>query len=138
MTMAEPQSVIEWLEIELDKLSADDKISLVMEIAETLEYPQILRIRNLLTDAYEEKAEKAKQAVIDEMYMKFMQFGLSLEDVLRERIAREKSKQKTTLPPKYRSPDGLEWTGRGRVPQWLREIEEQGGDRNDYLITDEG
>jgi DNA-binding protein H-NS len=58
--------------------------------------------------------------------------------VLRERIAREKSKQKTALPPKYRSPNGLEWTGRGRVPQWLREIEEQGGDRNDYLITDEG
>ena len=32
----EPKSVCEWLDIELDKLSADDKINLIGEISDEL------------------------------------------------------------------------------------------------------
>ena len=39
------------------------------------------------------------------------------------------------LPPKYRSQDGKKtWSGKGRVPNWVLEHEEEGGDREDLLI----
>jgi hypothetical protein len=34
--MAEPQSICEWLDIDLNKLSSDDKITLISEIGDTL------------------------------------------------------------------------------------------------------
>jgi DNA-binding protein H-NS len=45
---------------------------------------------------------------------------------------------KSVLPPKYRSPNGKEWSGRGVPPRFIREYEESGGDREDFLIKSEG
>jgi DNA-binding protein H-NS len=47
---------------------------------------------------------------------------------------RRRRGEKAILPPKYRSPDGKEWSGRGIPPQFIREYEETGGDWEDYLI----
>ena len=43
----EPQSVCEWLDIELEKLSSDDKITLIGEIGDTLSAQELIRVRTL-------------------------------------------------------------------------------------------
>jgi DNA-binding protein H-NS len=114
-----------------------EKIASVMQIVETWDYPELLRLRELIGEAYKRKAEEAKATVIAETQRKFEQLGLSFDDV----IAMRKKKQRaarTPAVPKYRSPVGREWSGRGPTPKWIRELEEAGGNRQDFLINEEG
>lgn len=42
------------------------------------------------------------------------------------------------VPIKYLNPENPEvhkWSGRGAVPRWLRELEEQGRTRDEFLVT---
>lgn len=43
-------------------------------------------------------------------------------------------KKRGKVAPKYRSPKGETWTGRGRAPRWLIELEAQGKKRESFLI----
>ena len=36
--------------------------------------------------------------------------------------------------PKYRGPNGEEWSGRGRLPRWLVKAMEAGADRDSFRI----
>jgi len=114
-------------------LSVEDKIAEVMSIVETLDYPDLLRLRDLIGEEYKQKAEAAKVRVIAEAREKFEQLGLTFEDVI---ASQRKRKQVVRSPavPKYRSPDGKLWSGRGATPKWIREHEEAEGNRDDFLI----
>ncbi len=35
---------------------------------------------------------------------------------------------------KYRGPNGEEWSGRGRMPNWLAALEAEGRNREEFLI----
>jgi hypothetical protein len=110
----EPKSVCEWLEIELDKLSADDKINLISEVYEELTAQQLRGMRDLAEEKRLEKLESAKAQVIEEMREKFVQLDLDFDEVM-----------------------GVN-RRRGRLPQWIRDLEEEGGDSEDYRISEEG
>jgi DNA-binding protein H-NS len=113
---------------------ASDKVDEVMRIVDTLDHPELLRLRDLIAREYTQKAEAAKARVIAEAREKFEQFGLSFEDVIASERKR-KSTVRTPVMPKYMSPEGVPWSGRGATPKWMREIEEAGGNRDDYLIN---
>src|SRR5688572_21181016 len=102
--------------------TAIDKVAEVMRIVETLEYPELLRLRDLISAEYTQKAEAAKVRVIAEAREKFEQLGLSFEDVIASQRKR-KPAVRTPVVAKYRSPEGKTWSGRGGTPKWLREIE---------------
>jgi len=38
------------------------------------------------------------------------------------------------VPPKYRSPEGETWAGRGAIPRWLKAAIKEGGKLEDFLI----
>jgi DNA-binding protein H-NS len=40
----------------------------------------------------------------------------------------------TKVAPKYRSPDGDTWAGRGAIPRWLKAAIKEGGKLEDFLI----
>ena len=43
-----------------------------------------------------------------------------------------------TVSPKYRDPtSGSTWSGRGKVPRWMKRLLEQGAQRDDFRIADE-
>jgi len=111
----------------------DDKVAEVMRIVETMDYPELLRLRDLIGEEYKQKAEDAKVRVIAEAREKFEQLGLTFEDVIESQRERKRADRTPTMP-KYRSPDGKEWSGRGATPKWMRALEEEGGNREEYLI----
>ena len=115
--------------------SAVDKVAEVMRIVAAMDYPELLRLRDLIGQEYLQKAEAAKVRVIAEAREKFEQLGLSFEEVAE---SQRKSKQAVRAPAvaKYKSPDGKLWSGRGATPKWIREIEEGGGSRDEYLIKE--
>ena len=115
------------------ELVDENKIVNVMQMIADWEYPELLRLRELVNEAYTRKAEAARETVIAETQRKFEQLGLSFDDV----AAMQKKRKRATIAlstPKYRSPEGKEWTGKGARPKWLKEYEEGGGNREDYLI----
>ena len=120
--------------IELDSLSADDKTNLIEEIFDTLTAQQLRQMRELADHKRLEKLDEAKAQVIAEMREKFVQLDLDFDEVMG---SDRRQRRKSALPPKYRSPDGKTWSGRGQPPQWIRDYVEAGGDREDYLIKDE-
>jgi DNA-binding protein H-NS len=130
----EPQTICEWLDIDLDKLSADDKINLIGEISDELTAQQLIRVREMVNQKRLSKIEEAKSQVIEEMREKFVQLDLDFDEMFELRRGR---RGKSPVPPKYRSPEGKQWSGRGNPPFWIREHEENGGDRGDYRIKDE-
>lgn len=46
----------------------------------------------------------------------------------------EPERKKRQVKVKYRSPNGEEWSGRGRPPLWLQAQYEQGKTKEDFLI----
>jgi DNA-binding protein H-NS len=115
--------------------SASDRVNEVMRIVDTLDHQELLRLRDLIGREYTQKAEAAKVRAIAEAREKFEQLGLSFEDV----IASEKKRKPAVRTPavaKYMSPDGRTWSGRGATPLWIREREEAGGSRDDFLIKE--
>ena len=39
------------------------------------------------------------------------------------------------VEPKYKGPQGQLWTGRGRAPRWLADLEKKGTKRDKFLIS---
>jgi DNA-binding protein H-NS len=123
--------------IEATELMDEDKIVSVMQAVADWEYPELLRLRELINEMYTQKAEEARESVIAETQRKFEQLGLSFDDVAAMQKKRKRA-ARTPAVPKYRSPVGREWSGRGPTPKWIRELEEAGRNQEDFLINGEG
>jgi len=128
------EKMTEWLDIQVDTLSPEERFKLIEEIAETLNPQELLTIRDQLERHRLRKLEEAKSAVLEEMKGKLSALGLSLTDVVPVRRSR-KTKQEVRV--KYRSPDGETWSGRGHAPLWLRQLELQGHSREEYAVTED-
>jgi DNA-binding protein H-NS len=127
------ESMTEWLDIKVDTLSSEERVKLIEEVAETFSPQELLTIRDQIERLRLSKLEEAKSAVLDEMKGKLSALGLTLNDVVPSRRPR---KSKSTVSVKYRSPDGETWSGRGHAPLWLRQLELQGHNREEYTVTE--
>ena len=98
-------------------------------------------LRTLIASAeakLQEKQEKAKADLLAKWKAEAEESGFSLQALLPS-PAREPARtaRKTTdaaLPAKYRGPNGEEWSGRGRLPKWLRALEAEGANREKYRL----
>src|SRR5687768_11793420 len=59
----EPQSICEWLDIELNKLSIEDKINLIGEIADELTAQQLRQVREMINEKRLGKINEAKSGL---------------------------------------------------------------------------
>ncbi len=133
----EPQTICEWLDIELDKLSADDKITLIGEIGDTLNAQELIRVRSLADNLRLGKMEEARNALASKIQAECEELGMSPEEVLGIRRGRRGQRVNTTaVAIKYRGPQGETWTGRGVAPVWLRQLEAEGHDREEYRVAE--
>jgi DNA-binding protein H-NS len=119
--------------IKLETLSSEERLRLIEEIFATLTPQELLSVRELAEKTRESKLAEAKAAVLEEMKGKLNALGLSLNDVIPTKRTR---KSKATVSVKYRSPDGETWSGRGHAPLWLRQLELQGHNREEYAVTE--
>jgi len=86
----------------------------------------------------QEKIAEAKSALRREFEEKAAQLGLTLDAVLRGPHASPARKAikggSSSVPVKYRGPNGEEWSGRGRTPKWLQEAEASGKARDTFKV----
>jgi DNA-binding protein H-NS len=103
------------------------------------ELNQVLKRAQALKDA---KLDSAKQDFLARMKAEGEQLGLDLGNLFssptpakRGRPAAGEPKAgRAPVAPKYRSPTGEEWSGRGRMPRWLQMAEAEGKTRDEFLI----
>jgi DNA-binding protein H-NS len=62
--------------------------------------------------------------------------GMDVQLTEREMKPRGSSMKGAKIAPKYRHPGNpqLQWTGRGVVPKWLKELEAHGRSKDEFLI----
>jgi DNA-binding protein H-NS len=132
------EKIIEWLEIDLDKLSSADRVGLIIEIMDTLNTQDLRVIRDEADRKRQANLKDARAAAIAEMRQKFTELDLTLEDVLAENgNKRSRRAGGKSAHVKYRGPEGEEWSGRGRAPVWLRNLEAEGHNREEYGVQAE-
>jgi DNA-binding protein H-NS len=127
------EKLTEWLDIHLDSLSSQERIHLIEELCETLTPQELHTIRDVPEQMRQRKLADAKTALLEEVRGKASELGLTLNDVFPTRRAR---KSKRSVSVKYRSPDGETWSGRGHAPLWLRQLELQGNNREEYKVSE--
>ncbi len=126
--------------LDLDALTEDDMLQLLEEIFSRLSPQRLRDVRDVAEARRKEKVEAVKNAVLTETRAKLEELELTLEEVVRERPARTGGRRTRRdagreLPVKYRGPNGETWSSRGRVPKWLRDLEAQGRNREEFLVT---
>lgn len=97
----------------------------------TLEDLELLIIE--ASSEIQKRREASAQKVKQQIKQLLNESGLSLQEVFEEPLLRKPRK----VPPKYRNPDNPDetWSGRGKMPVWLRERVEAGAQREDFLIN---
>ena len=129
------EKMTEWLDIHVDTLSSEERITLIKELCETLTPQELRAIRDMAEQTRLRKLEEAKAALLEEVKGKASELGLSLNDVFPTRRQR-KNMAKASVQVKYRSPDGETWSGRGHAPLWLRQLELQGHNREEFSVSE--
>ena len=143
MSERQSESVAEWLEIDLGKLSAIDRVGLINEVMDTLTAQELGVVRENADKKRQSKLKDARSAFLTEVREKAQQLDLSLEDVLemdnqsRSQPKRQR-RERGPIQVKYRGPEGEEWSGRGRAPRWLKNLEAAEHNRDEYLVQPEG
>jgi len=122
--------------LDIGDLSGDDLLEFMEMVCNRLSVPDLVRLQEIAETKRQEKLEAAKQAVIEEMRAKLADMGVSPSEVTVSFGATRRTRRDSgsSLPVKYRSPQGETWSGRGFVPNWLRLLEEQGHNREEFLV----
>jgi DNA-binding protein H-NS len=97
-----------------------------------------------------DKLEDAKSVLRGEMEQRAAELGISVGDLFsapgqhapveqavsknRTRARKPRGDIGTKRAAKYRGPNGEEWSGRGRTPNWLAALEAEGRGREEFLI----
>jgi DNA-binding protein H-NS len=112
--------------------------------------PQLMALIAAAEAKRREKLEDARTALRAEMERKAAELGISAGDLFSApgqqapaEQAAAKNGRRTRKPrddigakraAKYRGPNGEEWSGRGRMPNWLAALEAEGRKREEFLI----
>lgn len=101
---------------------------------------ELKEVRSALDALIARRAETARAEALAQIQALAADAGLSSEEVVDLLAPKPKRGRRGVLPPKYRDPEsGATWSGRGKVPIWMRErMERDGATKEDFLIDPPG
>lgn len=106
-----------------------------------LEAMSLDELTQLIEDAQavvQRRRKEARGEILRRWQEEARRYGLTMEDILPSHEGPPARKTRvdkgSPLPVRYRGPSGETWTGRGRVPLWLRELETSGRSRAEFEV----
>ena len=96
----------------------------------TLTLKELKKLRKDVDKAIADFETRKKREALSELEKKAAELGFSLSELTGT------AKAKKVSAPKYRNPNDPDqtWTGPGRIPLWMKALENAGGSRDDTLI----
>lgn len=93
-------------------------------------------VRSIAESAANEVRDREAQEALDEMEAVARKYGFDVDELVRKKAEQMVAQQGTSEPVRFRHPNdaGLTWTGRGRLPAWLKEIKDAGGDIEKFRV----
>jgi len=87
-------------------------------------------------DLIAEKVEAEKLNLLAEFQEKAASRGIDLSELLMPSLTRKMKRKTVSTQAKYRNPEDhtQTWSGRGKMPVWIREKIEAGANKEDFAI----
>jgi DNA-binding protein H-NS len=120
---------------DLDQMTETEIMDLIKAALERLAPARYGEVIETVQTRRRTKEAEVKETFIAEMRERAMEMGLSFDTLFGARWMRSDAGQ--PLTPKYRGPHGETWSGRGRQPRWLAELEASGHQREEFRIKEE-
>lgn len=103
-------------------------------------YAQIMNQIAVLQAEAETARLREREGVISRIREGMKHYNITPKDLMDQpktkKVIPQKAKVGFTVKPKYIN-GSLKWTGRGSAPRWIRDHENNGGSRDDFLIKKE-
>jgi DNA-binding protein H-NS len=122
-------------DIDLDRMTEGELIDLIKSALERLTPARLTEVIAAVEARRMVKETEVKEALLTEFRERAMQMGLSFDALFGARRTRIGAGQ--PIAPRYRGPNGETWSGRGRQPRWLAELEASGHSREEFRIKEE-
>jgi DNA-binding protein H-NS len=122
-------------DVDLDQMSEQEVMEMIKAGLEHLPPSRFGEVIDAVYAKRREKEAEAKETLLTEFRERAMQMGLSFDALFGAR--RTRIDAGVPLTPKYRGPGGEVWSGRGRQPRWITELEATGHDKEEFRIREE-
>ena len=135
----EPESICEWLDVDLARLSGDDKKAFIDEILATMSATEIKVVRTSAESLWERKFAEERLANMEGLRKRISELADSVNESIEQETPR-RPQRKSRIPSHvlYRTPDGrAQWRGRGRMPNRFQELIDAGHNIEEYRVRDE-
>lgn len=120
---------------DLDQMTDTEIMNLIKAALERLTPARYGEVIEAVQTRRRTKEMEVKEKLLAEFRERSMQMGLSFDALFGGRRTRSDAGQ--ILTPKYRGPHGETWSGRGRQPRWLADLEGAGRDKEEFRIKEE-
>ena len=128
--------------VDLDNLSGDELKALVEAALDRMSIEELVIFIDAAESRRRLKEDEIKEVLLAEFRERAEKMGMSLESLFprlpEQTTRRRRSDAGQPLTPKFRSPNGETWSGRGIPPRWMSELEAQGHKRDEFRIKEEG
>jgi DNA-binding protein H-NS len=118
-----------------DRIAELDIMTFVGSVLPRLSIENLTRIGETVRHIRQTKQEEARQTTRLAIEAQLQATGLSLRDLFPELLPGRRSGEAGPIPPKFRGPNGEEWSGRGHTPRWLTALEATGRPRDEFRIS---
>lgn len=116
----------------------DGKLEALIAALPGLSMEELGMLSEAIAKAREDMATAGRAALLEEFRIKAERLGVSIEELIGiaapDASRSQRSDAGKKVAAKYRGPNGEEWTGRGRMPNWLAAMEASGRGRDEFLI----
>ena len=122
-----------------DALPDATKLDAIIADLDELDAAELGKLIAECQKRYEVKREEALKGFVARVREEAAVYQVDLADLFRAPVApmrpASRSRGRGVVAAKFVSPDGSsKWSGRGRTPAWLAQLEEQGRKREDFLV----
>ena len=100
-----------------------------------LSYADLAELHTQTEERMKALKEEARLDLLRRLTETASKEGFTLEEVVSP--SKKKKTGKRSSVPKYANPSdpSKTWSGNGRAPQWLKDLEESGKNRDEFLIS---
>ena len=126
---------------EHESASPNRKTSAVYDALDGMTVQELIALGAAVEAKRQEKQDVARAELLAKWRDEAKEAGFSPDDLLaslKTTPARKPSGAAKgggmKIPVKYRGPRGEEWSGRGRLPQWVADAEKQGKSRDEFKV----